>query len=182
VTLRSVFARLAPVLLAALGSACGDAESKSRLEVERDDGGAATSVTATWTYRSSEVDVDLTLTTDYTGMDCVTTARLWVNDATSTADTYRLDPTECSVLALTEQGDIVLRESPTGHDWSTETLSVDTGEERLELGPWTSGDTVAVTYRFTLNAPPCGNDCDCPALRRRAGVQESVLPLGRRCN
>jgi hypothetical protein len=164
-----------------LASGCGDSEASSWLEVEHDDAGDTTRVTATWTYRSNEVDVDLTLVTDYSGMDCVTTARLWVNDATSAPDTYRLEATECATLALTEEGDIVLRESPTGHDWSSESLRVDTGRSRLDLGPWTAAADGAITYRFTLSSSPCGS-CDCPRLTRRAGSEESSLDLGRRCD
>jgi hypothetical protein len=164
----------------AAASGCGDAESTSRLRVEHTDDGDLVRVTADWNYWSSEVDVDLTLETEYPEGGCVTTARLWVNKATETADTYRLDPTDCSVLSLTEGGDIVLHESPTGHDWSTEELFVDTDRERLELGPWTSPD--GVSYRFSLESPPCSNDCECPELTRRAGAQASSLDLGRTCD
>jgi hypothetical protein len=161
---------------------CGDPETGSRLNVERDDAGDALRVTAIWTYRSAEVDVDLTLTTDYSGMGCVTTARLWVNEAAASPETHLLDDTECPVLELTEHGDIVLHGSPTGHDWSTEELSVDTTRKHIELGPWTAPPPEAVTYRFTLSSSPCANGCDCPTLRRRAGGEQSVLDLGRRCN
>jgi hypothetical protein len=161
---------------------CGDAETSSRLDVERDPDGNVERATATWTYRSGEVDVDLTLNTDYSETTCTTTARLFVNDAASKAETHVLDDTACSVLALTEEGDIVLREIPTGHDWSSEPLHVDTENERIELGPWTPDAAGAVTYRFTLSSPPCGDDCECPVLRGRAGGHESVLELGRRCD
>ena len=144
-------ARFVPVLLAVAVSACGDAETQSRLDVDRDDDGAVTKVTATWNYRSGEVDVDLTLTTDYSDMACVTTAHLWVNEVAATPDIYRLEATECALLALTEHGDIVLRESPTDHDWSTEPLNVDTGSSRLELGPWTAAIEGALSYHFILH-------------------------------
>lgn len=173
---------IASVALVALLAGCGDAETTSDLDVERDPDGNPLRATATWTYRSGEVDVDLTLNTDYSGEACVTTARLFVNDAASTAETHVLDDTECSVLALTETGDIVLREVATGHDWSKETLHVDTGDERIELGPWTPNADGAVTYRFTLSSPPCGDGCECPVLKGRAGSHESVLELGRRCD
>ena len=161
---------------------CGGVDRGSRLEIEHDDAGDTTRVTAEWTYRSAEVDVDLTVTTDYSGTGCVTTARLWVNEAAAEPETHRLDDTECPVLALTEEGDIVLHDSPTGHDWSTEELRVDTERKHIELGPWTASTAGAVTYRFTLSSSPCGTSCDCPTLRRRAGGMESVLDLGRRCN
>ena len=167
---------------AALLASCGDAETTSELDVDRDRDGNTQRVTATWTYRSSEVDVDLTLDTDYSDSTCVTTARLFVNDAASTAETHVLDDTDCAVLALTEQGDIVLYELATGHDWSEEPLHVDTEDERLDLGPWTPNVEGAVAYRFTLSSPPCGDDCECPVLKGRAGSRESVLALGRRCD
>jgi hypothetical protein len=167
-------------LVAALGG-CG-VDTTSRLRVEHDDAGDVTEVRATWTYRSTEVDVDLTVTTNYSGTGCVTTARLLVDEAAASPETHRLDDTECPVLALTEQGDIVLHGSPTGHDWSTEELRVDTERKHIELGPWTASTAGAVTYRFTLSSSPCGISCDCPTLRRRAGGMESVLDLGRRCN
>ena len=168
--------------LALFLAGCGDVDTTSRLEIEHDDAGDTTRVTADWTYRSAEVDVDLTVTTDYSGTGCVTTARLWVNEAAATPETHRLGETECPVLALTEQGDLVLHASPTGHDWSTEALRVDTERKHIELGPWTAPTTGVVTYRFTLSSSPCGTGCDCPTLRRRAGGMESVLDLGRRCN
>ena len=173
---------IAIVAFMALLEGCGDAETSSHLDVERDGDGNTQRVTATWTYRSSEVDVDLTLDTDYSQATCVTTARLFVNDAASTAETHVLEDTECSVLALTEGGDIVLYELETGHDWSTEPLHVDTADERLDLGPWTPDVEGAVTYRFTLSPPPCGDGCECPVLRGRAGSHESVLDFGRRCD
>ena len=172
-------------LVAALALAllsCGEVETTSRLDVDRDDAGEARRVTAEWTYRSGEVDVDLTVITDYSGTGCVTTARLWVNEAAATPETHRLGDTECPVLALTEQGDLVLYGSPTGHDWSKEMLRVDTDRKHIELGPWTAPIAGALTYRFTLSSSPCGTGCDCPTLRRRAGSEESVLDLGRRCN
>lgn len=180
--IRRVTPGIASVAFAALLTACGDADTTSDLDVERDSDGNPLRATATWTYRSGEVDVDLTLDTDYSGAACVTTARLFVNDAASTAETHVLDDTECSVLALTEAGDIVLREVVTGHDWSTESLDVDTEAERIELGPWTADSDGALTYRFTLSSPPCGDDCECPVLKGRAGSRESVLELGRRCD
>ena len=157
-------------------------DTTSRLRVEHDDAGDVTEVRADWTYRSTEVDVDLTVTTDYSGTGCVTTARLLVDEAGASPETHRLGDTECPVLALTEQGDIVLHDSPTGHDWSTEELRVDTERKHIELGPWTAGAAGGTTYRFTLSSSPCGTSCDCPTLRRRAGGMESVLDLGRRCN
>ena len=180
--IRRVTPGIVSVAFAALLAGCGEAETTSDLDVERDPHGNVERATATWTYRSGEVDVDLTLDTDYSGAACVTTARLFVNDAASTAETHVLDDTECSVLALTEAGDIVLREVVTGHDWSTESLDVDTEGERIELGPWTPDADGALTYRFTLSSPPCGEDCECPVLKGRAGSRESVLELGRRCD
>ncbi len=175
--------------LAVLGisvPACDSPTSTSRLEVERADGGAldgstATSVRAIWTYRSSEVDVDATLVTSESADGCVTTGRLVINTATASPSRYTLPDTPCSALRLTETGDIVMYAMPTGHDWSSEPLKVDTSAETLDLGPWGSGVDGGVEYRFTLSAPPCGGGCDCPVLRRRAGDEDVSLPLGQRC-
>ena len=163
---------------------CGGNAISSRLEIERDDadsGGVATA-RGTWTYLSAEVDVTATLLSERSDDRCSTTAKLTVNEATASPVDYRLDETDCSVLALTEGGDIVLYGLPTGHDWSPESLRVDTDAERIELGPWTPSVPNAPSYLFTLAAPPCGGDCTCPYLQRRAGNQDLVLELGRKCD
>lgn len=167
--------------------ACGGTpETTAELEVVPADGGAGgaepVEVRATWTYRSFEVDVDATLATAHSDGGCVTTGRLAIDEALATAEVYYLSETECPVLHLTETGDIVLHESPTGHDWSTEHLQVDTEREAIELGPWSPDVPEPPSYRFTLDAPPCGGGCSCPAIRRRGGGAELVLELGRDCD
>jgi hypothetical protein len=118
--------------------------------------------------------------TTETSEQCVTNARLVVDKATASPAVYTLGETACSVLRLTGTGDIVLYDSPTGHDWSTEALRVDTEAELIELGPWTA--EAGITYRFVLSAPECQDGCDCPALRRRADGEDLILPLGQRCD
>jgi hypothetical protein len=179
--------RLLPAMLAAglvLAGCAGEPETTSKLEILSEDGGAGgeapLGVRATWTYRSSDVDVDATLVTEEDEAGCSTSGRLAVNEALATTDVYYLPQTDCSVLRLTETGDIVMYESPTGHDWSTEELRVDTDRELIELGPW-SPDAMADAYRFILSAPACGNGCSCPSLRRRSGSEELVLELSRDC-
>jgi hypothetical protein len=162
---------------------CGGKATGSGFETERADteAGAVTTSRATWKYVSSEVDVTTSLVTER-GVDyCTTRANLTIDKANASPDSYHLDETDCSVLALTDGGDIVLYDSPTGHDWSPEPLRVDTDQELVELGPWTPAEPSALTYRFTLAAPPCGGDCSCPFLRRRAGSEDLVLELARDC-
>ena len=169
-----------PVLALALG--CGGRATGSKLEVDYDDGGsAAMRARASWTYLSPEVDVHATLVSETAG-ECLTTASLVVDTATSGPETYRLEPTACSLLELQATGDIVLYGSVTGHDWSTETLRVDTERELIELGPWTPPEPGAAAFRFTLAAPDCGGGCSCPFLRRRTGDQDLMLELARDCD
>jgi len=158
---------------------CGGSATGSGLDVER--GEAVIIARGHWTYASTEVDVTATLVTERGDGYCSTTAQLVVDKATATPDTYELDPTDCAILNLSEAGDIVLYDSPTGHDWSPEPLKVDTSEELIELGPWTPDEPGAPSYRFTIAAPDCGNDCSCPFLSRRAGSEDMVLDLGQKC-
>jgi hypothetical protein len=82
---------------------------------------------------------------------------------------------------LSQDGDLVLFELKTGHDWSTQPLRVDTDQETIELGPWYP-DGSDTAFLFILEAPECGGDCSCARLIRRHGEEEVVLPLGRRCD
>jgi hypothetical protein len=167
-------------------TACREApKATSDLVVtERD---AGTDFRALWTYRSFDVDVDLTLVTRVTDEDCSTTSHLAVNDALSGADSHDLGATPCTTLRLGEDGDIVLDDSPTGVDWTAIDLAVNTDTEVISLGParGTDPDTgEAVTYTFTISAPPCGDgtDCDCGMLRRSGGATAHSLGLGRVCD
>jgi hypothetical protein len=166
----------AVLLLAVVG--CGGNAVSSGLEIQPSsvDAGANATTTArgSWTYLSTEVDVAATLLTERGENHCVTTAKLTIDKATAAPDSFTLDATDCAVLSLTEAGDIVLYDSPTGHDWSGEPLRVDTDQELIELGPWTPAEPDAPTYRFMLAAPLCGDDCTCPFLRRRAGSEDLV--------
>ena len=171
------------IALAFALAACGGRASGSGLEVERAqaDAGAVTTTRGTWTYASTEVDVTAVLISERGESHCTTRAALTIDKATAAPESYGLDPTDCSILELSEGGDIVLYGFPTGHDWSPEQLRVDTAEELIELGPWTADRAGAPTYRFTLAAPPCGDECTCPFLRRRADAEDLLLELGRTC-
>lgn len=175
---RAVCCLICSVVLAA---ACGGAKTSASLgSSEASDGGEV--YHARWTYRSTEVDIDLDLITQAgVEADCFTTARLVVDEFIATRDSYDLAETPCDVLRLTATGDIVLYESATGHDWSTEQLSVDTDAETIELGPWVS--EAGISYTLTLAAPECADDdnCICPFLSRSKNSELSVMELGRDC-
>src|SRR5690349_9553674 len=125
-------------VLALVGVACGDDDASSRLQVTRHDDTVGRR--AQWDYRSFEVDVVLTLVTRVDAESCTSTGTLTVDDALSSKARYDLAPTDCSELELTEQGDIVLKGAPTGHDWTLVSLSVDTDAEIITLGPVTLPD------------------------------------------
>jgi len=176
---------VAPVLFFAL-VCCEGRATYSDFDIQHDvaDGSATglTTSTGSWTYGSWEVDVVVSLVTEREEGGCVTTASLSVDTATASPKRYGLVATDCSVLALTEAGDIVLYGSPTGHDWSTQPLRVDTDRELIVLGPWITPEPEATTYLFTIAAPACGHECSCPSLSRRHGSEDLVLDLGRDCD
>jgi hypothetical protein len=166
-------------------SACGSPASDARLEVS--DGSDGTVTESHWEYRSFEVDVDLVIATEERPGACSTTASLLLNDVVSAAQSYALEPTDCAVLRLTAEGDIVLFERETGHDWSRNDLAVDSDGEVISLGPVTvedPGSGEVTSYRFTLSAPPCADapDCDCGVVRRIGGDEPLELALGRECD
>jgi hypothetical protein len=181
---RGISAVIWLVALAFGAVACGEPETESEFSATPTDEGVV--YTSHWVYRDFDVDVDLWLVTEHRGAECTTTGRLRVNDVISSADDYDLDPTDCSVLELTEQSDIVMFDRPTGHRWSDETLDVDTDAEAISLGPATVTDEAGETrtYRFVLSAPECpdDDDCDCAALVRFDGGARLELPLGRTCD
>jgi hypothetical protein len=175
-------------IVLAIAATCGcaeDPEASSTLTVtERD---AGTDYRALWTYRSFDVDVDLTLVTRVLDPECSTTSHLSVNDALSGADGYDLASTPCTTLRLGADGDIVLDDSPTGVDWTSIDLAVNTDTEVISLGPARGADPETgdpVTYTFSIAAPPCndGTDCDCGVLRRAGGATAHSLALGRVCD
>jgi hypothetical protein len=177
--------RLRAATLSLLLFACGAGDEANRFTVtERNDD---VEYRAEWHHRSFEVDADLTLVTVEGPERCVSTGSLVVNDLVSEESSYRLEPTGCEALQLTAGGDIVLQGAATGHDWTRETLSVDTEQEIVMLGPVPTTDPetgIAVSYRFTLSAPPCPDapDCDCAALQRLGGATAYLLDLGRKCD
>jgi hypothetical protein len=162
---------------------CAGKATGAELENERidTDDGAVDVSRATWSHISTNVDVSITLATERGTGRCLTDASLVIDKANAAPQTYRMSDTDCSVLALTEVGDILLYESPTSHDWASVQLRVYTDEELIELGPWMPTQPHAPSYRFTLAAPACGDDCSCPFLRRRAGSQDLLLQLPRHC-
>jgi hypothetical protein len=178
---------LGVVLALGLGAAgcSSDPEAASSLTVSKGDDGV--DLRALWTYRSFDVDVDLSLVTRVAAEDCWTTSHLVVNDALSGADRHELAPTSCTTLRLGEDGDIVMDDAPTGVDWTRVDLTVNTDTEVISLGPESGTDPAtgaALSYTFAISSPPCGDgtDCDCGVLRRTGGPTPHSLPLGRVCD
>lgn len=166
-----------------LSFSCQEEKSWATLEIGTTDAGIPT-VQGHWVYESTEVDVDLRMSTSDSDAGCTTTGRLKIDEALATAERYYLEPTDCEVLELSTNGDIIFYESPTGHDWTTETLRVDKDAEKLELGPWSGEEPGSPTYRFELSAPVCpdDDDCECPRILRTEDQHRSMLELGRRCD
>jgi hypothetical protein len=176
---------VALALGAVLAGCSEDPKATSDLVVSERDAG--TDFRAIWTYRSFDVDVDLTLLTRVSDADCATTSHLAVNDALSGTDTHDLAPTPCTTLRLGEDGDIVIDDATTGVDWTALDLAVNTDTEVISLGPasGTDPDTgESVRYTFSISAPPCGDgtDCECGVLRRTGGPTPHSLALGRVCD
>jgi hypothetical protein len=177
--------RDAPLALAfgLLVAGCEGDDSSSKLDVTMHDD--TIERRAEWKYTSFEVDVVLTLITRVDPESCISVGTLTVDEALASKTRYDLLPTDCTEIELTDQGDIVLHGDPTNHDWSTESLSVDTDAETITLGPvaLTNAEGEAVSIRFTLSSPPCPDDssCKCGLLRRSAGTMNLDLSLGKRC-
>jgi len=167
-----------------LALGCAEDADTGRLVVTKPDD-ETTELRAEWPYTSFKVDVTLSITTRVSPEGCVTTGSLTVDEALSAVTHYALAPTDCSELELTPGGDIVMHAEPTGHDWVSESLSVDTDKEVISLGPaaGTNLDGEPQTYTFTLSSPPCPDQpaCHCGVLRRSAGGMNLDLPLGKRC-
>ena len=170
--------------LGALALGCDDDAGSGTLVVSKPTGDT-TELRAHWPYESFEVDVDLTLATRVAPDSCVSTASLTVDEALSSPSHYSLAPTDCTELELTDLGDIVVMGDPTGHDWVSEALNVDTDKKVIFLGPapGTNADGASVTYTFTLSSPPCPEEpaCSCGVLRRSGGGMNLDLSLGKRC-
>jgi hypothetical protein len=184
-------ATMAIVLACALAitdGGCGDPHTSSSLEQNAVDGGSALELRAMWRYRSAKVDVDIhvltTLQSEVHGAErCVTSAQLRIDKAVSGTTTYRMPDTACELLRIGGDGDLVLRDSPTGHDWSAEAIEVDTDAEVIRLGPW-SDDASGISYRFALSSPECSDDssCECPKLERHADGEATALEFARTCD
>lgn len=172
------------VAVGCLALGCGEDADAGQLVVTKpnDD---TTELRAEWPYTSFKVDVTLSITTRLSPEGCVTTGSLMVDEALSAVTHYTLAPTDCSELELTQGGDIVMQAEPTGHDWVSESLSVDTDKEVISLGPapGTNADGEPVTYTFTLSSPPCPDQpsCQCGVLKRIGGPTTLDLSLGKRC-
>lgn len=171
------------LLVALLSLSCEGEKSWATLEISTSDAGIPT-IQGRWFYTSSEVDVELRVNTFDSDAGCTTSGRLKIDEMLAKAERYYLEPTECDVLELSSDGDIILYDSPTGHDWTTEPLRADTDAEKLELGPWSGQEPGSTTYLFELSAPVCpdDDDCDCPRILRTADRRRSILELGRRCD
>lgn len=173
--------------LVAVGSlvfGCGEDADSGHLVVSKPDDDT-TELRAEWPYASFKVDVTLSITTRLSRDGCTTTGSLTVDEALSPVAHYSLAPTDCSELELTQAGDIVMHGEPSGHDWVSESLSVDTDKEVISLGPaaGTNVDGEPETYTFTLSSPPCPDEraCKCGVLKRLGGTATLELPLGKRC-
>ncbi len=176
--------RLLTLPVALVVASCGGTHTSSKL-TRSNPTSDSVELRADWKYDSAEVDVRLTLVTTSGPDGCTSIGTLSVDQALSSTMHYDLAPTDCSLLELTDGGDIVLDGEPTGHDWTTEMLSVDTGKKVITLGPvtLTDADGNDVSYSFTLSSPPCPDDsnCSCGVLRRAVGATNTDLSLGRRC-
>ena len=172
------------LLLGVVALGCGGSETTGTLSKTHptDD---TVELRANWSYTSFKVDADLILVTRVGPDSCSSVGTLTVDDALSAKARYDLPPTDCTVLELTEGGDVVLHGDPTGHNWVNEPMSVDTDAEVITLGPatLTDADGNAVSVRFTLSSPPCPDmpSCKCGTLRRISGGVNLDLSLGRRC-
>jgi len=163
---------------------CGGSETNGKL-TETHPTDDTVELRADWTYSSFEVDAALTVATLIGPDACSSTGTLTVDAALSAKSHYSLPSTDCSILELTADGDIVLQGQPTGHNWVNEPMSVDTHAEVITLGPTTltDADGNSVSVRFTLSSPPCPDvpSCKCGTLRRISGGMNLDLSLGRRC-
>src|SRR3954453_5920413 len=85
--------RVAIIAAAICLQACAGGHSDTSLDVIGVDGGTP-EVHAHWGYTSGKVDVDIDVTT-VESPACATTARLVIDKALSSAETYRLHETDC---------------------------------------------------------------------------------------
>jgi hypothetical protein len=171
------------MLTCAIATGCGEARTASSLEQRMLDGGAGVELGAAWRYRSGKVDVDIHVLTTQGADSCSTSATLRIDEAVSGTTHYDMPDTDCSLLRIGADGDLVLRASPTGHDWSAEAIDVDSDQDMIRLGPWRDEQS-GITYRFALSSPECSDDsaCECPKLERHADGAVSALEFARSCD
>jgi hypothetical protein len=172
--------RALALLLVAAG--CAEATTTSKIEITPATANSPELIEANWKYASGEVDVQVSLRTTR-GEPCVSIGRVRVDEALDSVALYYTPETACDVLRIDRNGDVVLNDAVTGHDWASEPLDVDTERERIHLGPWRD-EARAITYELVLSAPPCEGDdgCDCPQLERHENDARTVLEFERRCD
>jgi hypothetical protein len=165
-----------------LAMACADASTESNLVVTPATEDSPEIIQADWKYGSGEVDVQVSLRTTR-GEPCVSIGRVRVNEALEDVTHYYTPDTACDVLRIEANGDVVMNDGVTGHDWSREPLAVDTDRERIHLGPWRD-EAHDIVYELVLSAPPCedDHDCDCPRLERLENDTRTLLEFERRCD
>lgn len=175
-------ATLALALAVASAGACEGQSTSSKLEVTDAAGDKPAMVQASWQYQSGEVDVGIVLRTTQ-ATPCTSVARVSVDKVFDGVAIYRMPATDCDMVRIDEDGDLVLFDQETGHDWSAEALDVNTDRELIRLGPWIDREN-AIEYRFELSAPSCEDDrdCDCPQLVRFANDEPLTLELARLCD
>jgi hypothetical protein len=169
-------------LLLAMAGGCEGEQTSSSLTITGAEGDAPEMIEASWRYESGEVDVGILLRTTF-AMPCESVARVSVDEALDGVAIYRMPATECDVLRIDEDGDLVLFDEKTGHDWAHEPIDVNTDRELIRLGPWIDREA-RIEYRFELSAPACedDDDCECPRLVRYANGEPLTLDLARLCD
>jgi hypothetical protein len=166
--------------------ACADASTVSKLDITPATASTPEIIDAEWSYASGEVDVQVSLRTTRSSPrqePCVSIGRVRIDEALEDVQHYYTPELACDVLRIDRNGDVVVNDAATGHDWSAEPLDVDTERERIHLGPWRDAGR-AITYELVLSAPPCedDHDCDCPRLTRHENEARVQLDFERRCD
>jgi hypothetical protein len=168
-------------LVLLLASGCEGERTSSSLTVTEADGQMPEMIEASWRFESSEVDVGILLRTTL-ATPCESIARVSVDEALDGVEIYRMPETACDVLRIDKDGDLVLFDDKTGHDWAHEPLDVNTDRRLIRLGPWIDRAR-RIEYLFELSAPKCedDDDCQCPRLVRYANSEPLAFDLARVC-